>query len=63
MGDAGRPVERGGDQLMGTGFFSANGAIDPPILAVMSRSFVELKLLPAEQPLAQFLTDRFLPAT
>ena len=40
------------DQLMGSGFFSSNGAIDPAILAVMSRSFVELKLLPTEQPLA-----------
>jgi len=38
-----------------------NGAIDPAILAAMSRSFVELKLLPAEQPLAQYITDRFLP--
>jgi len=49
------------DQLMGSGFFSSNGAIDPAILAVMSKSFVELKLLPAEQPLAQYVTDRFLP--
>jgi NitT/TauT family transport system substrate-binding protein len=51
------------DQLMGSGFFSSNGAIDPAILAVMSKSFVELKLLPTEQPLAQFVTDRFLPNT
>ena len=51
------------DQLMGSSFFSPNGAIDPAILAVMSRSFVELKLLPAERPLAQYVTDRFLPAT
>jgi ABC-type nitrate/sulfonate/bicarbonate transport system substrate-binding protein len=49
------------DQLMGSGFFSSNGAIDPAILALMSRSFVELKLLPTEQPLAQYVTDRFLP--
>jgi NitT/TauT family transport system substrate-binding protein len=49
------------DQLMGSGFFSPNGAIDPAILAAMSRSFVELKLLPAEQPLAPYITDRFLP--
>jgi hypothetical protein len=27
----------------------------------MSKSFVELKLLPKEQDLAQFVTDRFLP--
>jgi ABC-type nitrate/sulfonate/bicarbonate transport system substrate-binding protein len=50
------------DQLMGSSFFSSNGAIDPAILDLMSRSFVELKLLPAEQPLAQYVTDRFLPA-
>ena len=50
------------DRLMGSSFFSADGAIDPAILALMSRSFVELKLLPAEQPLAQYVTDRFLPA-
>src|SRR5215831_7002571 len=51
------------DQLMGSGFFSADGAIDPAILAAMSKSFVELKLLPTEQPLAQYVTDRFLPKT
>jgi NitT/TauT family transport system substrate-binding protein len=51
------------DRLMGSGFFSSNGAIDPAILAAMGKSFVELKLLPAEQPLAQYVTDRFLPQT
>ena len=51
------------DQLMGSSFFSANGAIDPAILAVMSKSFVELKLLPEERPLAHYVTDRFLPGT
>jgi len=49
------------DQLMGSSFFSPNGAIDPTILAAMGRSFVELKLLPEERPLAQYVTDRFLP--
>jgi ABC-type nitrate/sulfonate/bicarbonate transport system substrate-binding protein len=49
------------DRLIGSGFFSPNGAIDPAILAAMGRSFVELKLLPAEQPLAPYVTDRFLP--
>ena len=28
----------------------------------MSKSFVELKLLPQQQDLSQFVTDRFLPA-
>jgi NitT/TauT family transport system substrate-binding protein len=49
------------DQLMRPDFFSSDGVIDPAILAAMSRSFVDLKLLPAEQPLAQYVTDRFLP--
>jgi ABC-type nitrate/sulfonate/bicarbonate transport system substrate-binding protein len=49
------------DQLMGSNFFSPNGVIDPAILAAMSRSFVELKLLPEERPLAQYVTERFLP--
>jgi NitT/TauT family transport system substrate-binding protein len=51
------------DRLMGSRFFSTDGAIDPAILAAMSRSFVELKLLPEERPLAQYVTDRFLPGT
>jgi NitT/TauT family transport system substrate-binding protein len=49
------------DQLMPSQFFSTDGAIDPRTLAVMSKSFVELKLLPKEQDLSQFVTDRFLP--
>jgi NitT/TauT family transport system substrate-binding protein len=49
------------DQLMGSNFFSPSGVIDPAILAAMGRSFVELKLLPEERPLAQYVTDRFLP--
>lgn len=28
----------------------------------MSKSFVELKLLPAEEDLSRFVTNRFLPA-
>ena len=49
------------DKLMRPDFFSSDGVIDPAILAAMGRSFVDLKLLPAEQPLAQYVTDRFLP--
>ena len=49
------------DQLMPSQFFSTDGVIDPRTLAVMSKSFVELKLLPKEQDLSQFVTDRFLP--
>jgi hypothetical protein len=43
-------------------FFSSDGRIDPRTLAVMGKSFVELKLLPKEQDLSQFVTDKFLPA-
>jgi len=49
------------DQLMPSQFFSTDGVIDPRTLAVMSKGFVELKLLPREQDLSQFVTDRFLP--
>jgi NitT/TauT family transport system substrate-binding protein len=49
------------DQLMPSHFFSTDGVIDPDTLAIMSKSFVELKLLPKAQDLAQFVTDRFLP--
>jgi NitT/TauT family transport system substrate-binding protein len=50
------------DQLMPSRFFSTDGAIDPGTLAAMSKSFVDLKLLPKEQDLSQFVTSRFLPA-
>jgi NitT/TauT family transport system substrate-binding protein len=50
------------DQLVPSDFFSSDGRIDPHTLAVMGKSFVELKLLPKEQDLSQFVTDRFLPA-
>ncbi|HEY6255407.1 MAG TPA: ABC transporter substrate-binding protein [Xanthobacteraceae bacterium] len=49
------------DQLMPGSFFSRDGVIAAGTLAVMSKSFVELKLLPKEQDLAQFVTDAFLP--
>ena len=49
------------DQLMPSRFFSIDGVIDPRTLGVMSNSFVELKLLPKQQDLSQFVTDRFLP--
>jgi NitT/TauT family transport system substrate-binding protein len=49
------------DQLVPSHFFATDGAIDPRTLAAMSKSFVELKLLPKEQDLSQFVTDRFLP--
>jgi NitT/TauT family transport system substrate-binding protein len=49
------------DQLMTSDFFSTDGVIAPSTLAAMSKSFVELKLLPNEENLSRFVTDRFLP--
>ena len=50
------------DQLIPSNFFSTDGVIAPATLAAMSKSFVELKLLPNEENLSRFVTDRFLPA-
>jgi NitT/TauT family transport system substrate-binding protein len=50
------------DQLMLSNFFSSDGDIAPSTLQAMSKSFVELKLLPSEEDLSRFVTDRFLPA-
>ena len=50
------------DQLMLSNFFSSDGVIAPSTLQAMSKSFVELKLLPGEEDLSRFVTDRFLPA-
>jgi NitT/TauT family transport system substrate-binding protein len=50
------------DQLMPSNFFSLDGVIEPATLAAMSRSFVELKLLPRQEDLSRFVTARFLPA-
>jgi NitT/TauT family transport system substrate-binding protein len=49
------------DTLMPSDFFSSDGVIDPKTLQAMAKGFVELKLLPQEQDLSQFVTDRFLP--
>jgi NitT/TauT family transport system substrate-binding protein len=50
------------DQLMLSNFFSSDGVIAPSTRQAMSQSFVELKLLPTEEDLSRFVTDRFLPA-
>jgi NitT/TauT family transport system substrate-binding protein len=50
------------DQLMLSNFFSSDGVIAPSTLQAMGKSFVELKLLPSEEDLSRFVTDRFLPA-
>ena len=49
------------DELMPSDFFSTDGLIAPRTLSAMSKSFVELKLLPKEQDLSRFVTDKFLP--
>jgi ABC-type nitrate/sulfonate/bicarbonate transport system substrate-binding protein len=49
-------------QLTLSNFFSSDGVIAPSTLQAMSKSFVELKLLPSEEDLSRFVTDRFLPA-
>jgi NitT/TauT family transport system substrate-binding protein len=50
------------DQFMPSNFFSTDGVIAPATLAAMSESFVDLKLLPNEENLSRFVTNRFLPA-
>lgn len=42
--------------------FSSDGRFDPKALAVLARSFVELKLLPEEPDMKKLYTERFLPA-
>jgi NitT/TauT family transport system substrate-binding protein len=49
------------DQLMHSNFFSPDGVIAASTLQAMSKSFVELKLLPSEEDLSRFVTDKFLP--
>jgi NitT/TauT family transport system substrate-binding protein len=47
------------DELMP--MFSADGKFDPKALAVLSRSYVDLKILPAEPDMKTFYTEEFLP--
>ena len=41
--------------------FSLTGKFEPKALAVLSRSFVEMKLLPQEPDMTKLFTERFLP--
>jgi len=52
-------TERTYDELMP--MFSADGRFDAKALAVLSRSYVELKILPAEPDMKRFYTEAFLP--
>jgi NitT/TauT family transport system substrate-binding protein len=47
------------DELMP--MFSADGRFDAKALAVLSRSYVELKILPTEPDMRKFVTEDFLP--
>jgi NitT/TauT family transport system substrate-binding protein len=48
------------DQVMPN--FSLTGKFEPKALAVLSRSFVQMNLLPAEPDMAKLYTEAFLPA-
>ncbi len=47
------------DELMP--MFSNTGKFDPKALAVLSRSFVEMKTLPSEPDMSKLITEAFLP--
>ncbi len=47
------------DELMP--MFTDNGHFDPKALAVLQRSFVEMKILPSEPDMSQLYTEAFLP--
>ena len=42
--------------------FSSTGKFEPQALAVLSRSFVEMKTLPSEPDMSRLYTEAFLPA-
>jgi hypothetical protein len=47
------------DELMP--MFSSTGKFEPKALAVLSRSFVEMKTLPSEPDMSKLYTEAFLP--
>jgi ABC-type nitrate/sulfonate/bicarbonate transport system substrate-binding protein len=49
------------DELMP--MFSDTGRFDPKALAVLAKSFVEMKTLPAEPDMSKLYTEAFLPKT
>ena len=54
-----RIAEHAYDELMP--MFSDDGKFNPKALAVLSRSYVELKILPREPDMSKFYTEEFLP--
>jgi hypothetical protein len=41
--------------------FSDDGKFNPKAMAVLARSYVELKILPAEPDMSKWTTEAFLP--
>jgi hypothetical protein len=41
--------------------FSDTGRFEPKAVAVLSRSFVQMKLLPTEPDMSKLYTEKFLP--
>ena len=59
VGDINRAIaEHAYDELMP--MFSDDGRFNPKALAVLSRSYVELKILPTEPDMTKFYTEEFL---
>src|SRR5262249_38506247 len=44
-----------------SGMFNSTGRFNPAALAVLSRSFVEMGMLPAEPDIKGLVTEEFLP--
>ncbi len=57
---AGACATRDYDELIG--MFNRTGRFDPKALAVLSRSFVEMGMLPQEPDMRTLVTEQFLPA-
>ncbi len=52
-------AERSYDMLIP--MFSDDGRFDPKALAVLSRSYVDLKFLPVQPDMSKLYTEEFLP--
>jgi len=52
-------AERSYDTLIP--MFSDDGRFDPKALSVLSRSYVDLKFLPAQPDMSKLYTEEFLP--
>jgi hypothetical protein len=60
IGNVNRNIaEHAYDELMP--MFSDDGRFNPKALAVLSRSYVELSILPTEPDMSKLYTEEFLP--